>query len=90
MANTNQQLLAALAAIPDSSQQRITSIAQRQAEVAAHQRQLVAERKRLYEEQRLADRRRQRIVDRLRGLDSSEILGVVAQPLTAPAPKAKG
>jgi hypothetical protein len=75
-------VLAALAAVPDASAQRV-------AEVSRRLHELQNERRRAVDQQRQEDRKRQRILDRLRGVSDEDVLGILAQRLAGPKAKAK-
>ncbi len=75
-------ILMALTAVPDASRARID-------EVANRMRELHNERKRVREVQKQEDRKRQRILDRLRGVSDGDVLGILAARLAGPKGEAK-
>jgi hypothetical protein len=73
---------AALANVPDTARARLE-------ELEARERNLTRERAQLRAKAKAVDRKRQRLVDRARGLSAGDLMGLVASRLAAPAVKAK-
>ena len=75
-------LMAALAGVPDSSRVRLQELEERRRAVQRERAQVRAQ-------QVSEDRKRQRLLDRLRGVNTEDLLGIVAARFVAPQAKGK-